>query len=106
MSEAKAAILARLRAGLGDPETRRAAVEQRLLAPTRGPAPAVGPDLATDFIARIEAAAATVARVRDGDAVVAEAAAYLERRELPPRLLLAGDSWLQGLDWPQALQIE
>ncbi|MEJ2478776.1 MAG: LUD domain-containing protein [Acidihalobacter sp.] len=106
MSEAKAAILARLRASLGDPDTRREGVEQRLGASGRGPAPAVGEDLTADFIARIEAASATVARVRDGDAVVAEVVAYLEQRELPPRLLLAGDPRLQGLAWPQTMQID
>ncbi|MEJ2630832.1 MAG: lactate utilization protein [Acidihalobacter sp.] len=106
MSEAKQAILARLRANLSDPETRRGAVEQRLDAHARGPAPAVDADAAADFIARLEAAAATVVRVHDGDAVVAEASAYLEQRELPPRLLLADDPWLQGVAWPQALQID
>lgn len=106
MSGTKESILARLRTSLGDPETRRDAVEQRLSAASRGPAPSVDEDLAAAFVARIEAAAATVARVRDGDAVVTEANAYLQRCGLPERLLLAGDPWLQGLAWPPALQID
>lgn len=106
MSDARAEIFARLRGSLGDPEARRGAVEQRLAATPRGPAPAVGEALTAEYVARVEAAAASVARVRDGDAVVAEAVAYLERRELPPRLLLAGDPWLEGLRWPDGLRID
>lgn len=106
MSESRAAILASLRASLGDPEARREAVAQHLAAPSRGPAPAVEADLAANFTARIEAAAASVARVRGSAEVVAEVAAYLELRELPPRLLVAGDPWLQDLTWPEGLRVE
>lgn len=106
MSDSRQTVLARLRTSLGDPLARRAAVEERLGAPSRGPAPAVGEDLVADFAARIEAAAASVARVGSIAAVVAEAVAYLEQRGLPPRLLLAGDPRLRELDWPQGLQID
>lgn len=106
MSESRAAILASLRASLGDPETRREAVEHHLAVPSRGPAPAVGADLAADFTARIEAAAASVARVRGGAEVMAEVVAYLELRELPPRLLVAGDPWLRDLAWPEGMRVE
>lgn len=106
MNASRDAVLARLRTSLGDPKLRSATVEERLAKPSRGPVPAVGEDLVGSFISRIEAAAASLVRIRVGSALVAEAIDYLTQRGLPPRLLLADDPWLRGLDWPQRLQVD
>ncbi|APZ42792.1 LutC/YkgG family protein [Acidihalobacter ferrooxydans] len=106
MTDARRAIIARLRASLGDADIRRPAVEQRLNTAPRGPTPAVGEDLVAAFTTRVEAAAASMVRIRDGAGVVAEVLDYLAQRELPQRLLLADDPWLRKLPWPTSLRVD
>ena len=71
------AILARVRAGIGQGDTaaRRAAAEARLSARPRGPQPTVAGDLAARFIDKATALASTVERV----AGLAEAPAAVAR---------------------------
>lgn len=106
MSGSKSEILARLRSSLGDPEPRRAAVEQRIAEHRSGPLPRRDAALLDYFVARAEGAAASVARLKGREAVVGETLSYLEQRDLPERLLLAGDDLLQDLHWPERLRVE
>lgn len=106
MSDARDAILGRLRAHLGDPEIRRDAVDRRLAAPPRGPAPAVAADLVAAFCTRVVASAATVETVNAPHALPEAVLRYCAGRGLPPRLWLAPEPWLQTLPWPPVARID
>lgn len=96
---ARAAILSRIRAGLGqgDPLGRRAAAESWLAARKRGPQPLLACDLVERFRAKAESLASTVAEVADAAAVPAAVAEFLRVAGLGTRAVAtpecAGYAW-------------
>lgn len=84
---ARAAILGRIRAGLGqgDSATRRAAAESWLAERRRGPQPALTGDLVERFRSKAESLASTVATVADATAVPAAVADFLQANGLCAR---------------------
>jgi L-lactate dehydrogenase complex protein LldG len=111
MSEARAAILARLREALdGDGqgiEARRRAAEARIAARAPGTIPARADlpleERITLFIAQAEAVQAVVRRVEDTDGVPPAIAELLRARNLPLQLVIADHPLLAGADWPGAM---
>ncbi len=102
-------ILARLRAanrGRADAGEGPKALRLRLAYPERGlvPARAVGghDELVSRFVDMALFAAATVSRVADGAAAVADIAAYLDGGGLGRRLTVAPDPALDKLPWDKA----
>ena len=81
----------------------RAAVEQRLASPPRGPTVARAqlpqPEKVALFCQWAEANNATVARVAAAE-VPREVAAYLARNNLPAEAAIAPSPLLEGYDWP------
>ena len=105
MSNAREQILARIRAangGSADAAVARARIEQH----ARQIEPAFDDDLAERFLAKLETAAATVARVDSADDIVAEVAAYLERLGLEPKLVASDEALLRPLGWPPEFVVE
>ncbi|MDJ0778847.1 MAG: lactate utilization protein C [Gammaproteobacteria bacterium] len=105
MSSAKEQVLARIRAangGAADPAIARARIE----AHARQIEPAFDDDLADRFLAKLEAAAATVARVSAEDRVVTEIEAYLERNGLDQKIVAGDEAVLRQLDWPPGFTVE
>lgn len=105
MSSAKEQILARIRAangGAADPAIARARIE----AHARQIEPAFDDDLADRFLAKLEAAAATVARVSAEDRVVAEIEAYLDRNGLDKKIVAGDEAVLRQLDWSPGFTVE
>lgn len=97
---ARAAIFDALKAaGAGDPE----AVAARFAQPPQGPIPARakvdGETAVADFMRRVEAAAATVERLPNREALPAAVAAQLKAVNAPARLRHADHPLLNGLDW-------
>ncbi|HEY6980080.1 MAG TPA: lactate utilization protein, partial [Reyranella sp.] len=80
----------------------RAAVDQRLAAPPRGPLVARAqlpqPEKVALFCQWAEANNATVARVAAGD-VASEVSAYLARNNLPAEAVMAPAAALDAYDW-------
>lgn len=105
MTEARTQILDGIRRSLRRGELggdARAAVEQRLAAPPRGPAVARAqlpqPEKVALFCQWAEANNATVARVAPAE-VPAEVTAYLARNNLPATAAMAPSPQLEGYDW-------
>lgn len=96
---ARAAILGRIRAGLGqgDSGTRRAAAESWLAERRCGPQSALAGDLVERFRSKAESLASTVAAVADAVAVPAAVAAFLQANGLGTRAVAtpecAGHAW-------------
>ncbi len=105
MSKAKEQILARIRAangGAADGASARARIEQH----ARQIEPAFDDDLAERFAAKIEGAAATVARVGRDAEIAAEIEAYLERHGLEKKLVASHDGGLPDIAWPADFSVE
>lgn len=104
MSEAREAVLARLRAGLARSAERRdaaaAALEARLRSPRPGPLPArasvAGEERIVLFVRMAEAVGAEVRRLAGPAAIRAELLDYLRRHNLPPRIVRAADPLLDA----------
>jgi hypothetical protein len=98
-------ILARARAaaaGAGDPE-RAARVAARIAAAPDGPVPrqaaSHGPQRLTQFMAKAEAAAASVGRVSSAAELPRAVAHELRRRNLPAAVRVGTEPTFAGLDW-------
>lgn len=112
-SDARTAILTRIRAALGRgalSAEAAAACQARLDAPVRGPIPARGQgspaDLRSRFIAMAQAAAASVAECRTEAEVPTEIARFLAAHNLPARLRRAPDARLAALPWSAVPALE
>lgn len=99
-------ILERLRRAAGaevDPG-RAAAVEARLAEHPAGPVPAQaathGPARLNQFMAKLEAAAATVRRLSAPAELPRALAHELRGRNLPAAVRVGSDPFFRGLDWP------
>ncbi len=106
MSGARAQILGRIRESLGRgalPADAARALVEGLESPTPNLVPArsrLAPALQVDlFVEMAEAADATVTRVSGPAAVAAAVAAYLQRENLPHRLVMAPDPALDRIGW-------
>lgn len=100
---ARERILQRVRAAAGTGDGREAAVEGWIAARGGGPAPVQGATQGavrlTQFMAKLEAVAATVGRV-SGLAELPRALAYeLRKRNLPAAIRTGDDPIFAGLDW-------
>ena len=73
---------------------------------TRQIEPVFDDDLAERFLAKIEAAAATVARVGQDAGIAAEIGAYLERHGLEKKLVASDDNGLRHIGWPADFSVE
>lgn len=108
MSESRKQIFDRLRQALGRPASSDGvptAVSQRLTVHPRGPLPAWSEDSVQRFIDKVETAAGSVRRIASASEIPAAAGEYLSRQGLPAALTIAGSPLLQGLDWPQEIDI-
>jgi len=118
MTGARDQILGSIRRALGREALTgepAAALRGRLAAPTRNPIPArtAGMDedaLVRHFVVKLGEAACTVDEVATMDDVPAKVAAFLQRENLPARLVqapaLAADPMAGGLDWGRTPTIE
>lgn len=102
---ARERILARVRAATGtagDPE-REARAAERTARPPAGPVPhqaaSHGPQRTTLFMAKVEAAAASVSRVSGMTELPKALAHELRRRNLPAVARVGTDPAFEGLDW-------
>ena len=102
MSEARAAILARVRQGLGerDLNARRAAAESWLAARQGGPQPVLDQDLVARFRSKAESLASTVSQVATTAEVPQAVAAYLAAQGIAPPYVAAPDCL--SCDWSAA----
>jgi len=97
--DARSAILGRLRrAGRGSAEPARESVG--------GPRPRLAQEPVDLFLKKAAQTAATVGVVASLDRIPEETLAYLSRCGLPPRLLVAPHPSLDGLDWPEPMEVE
>ncbi|WP_293721812.1 lactate utilization protein [Stappia sp.] len=113
MSDARTAILARMRASMGrkaDDAERRAAVAERLGASPRGLIPARGrldPKERLDLFCRMaEGVQASVARVSSASDIPHAVADYLKEKNLPARIRFGEDQLLAGLPWDRERHVE
>lgn len=105
MTAAREQILARIRAangGAADPGVAR----ERIGRHARQIEPAFDDDLASRFCRKLEAAAATVARLGSRAEVVAEVTAYLDTAGLEHSLVSSAEAMLQTLEWPASFEVE
>jgi L-lactate dehydrogenase complex protein LldG len=102
MSEARDAVLGRLRRSLGRTDEAERLVKPEGLIPTRADLDLAG--RIALFVAQAEAVQTTVRRVH-GQEVPAAIVEYLRARNLPMRLVMANDPLLEGADWPVLLEI-
>jgi L-lactate dehydrogenase complex protein LldG len=113
MSDARAAVLGRLRRSLGRPDNgsdaARQAVSERLANPGPGIIPARADlDLAGRialFTHQAEAVQTTVQSLHGYAQVPAAVVDYLRAKNLPMRLVMADDPLLDRADWPTMLEI-
>ena len=105
MSSSREQILARIRAANGGAAD-AAAVRARIERHERQIEPAFDDDLAERFLARLETAAATVARVSNADELAAEVESYLKRHGLERQLVVSGAEVLSTIDWPEGFTVE
>jgi L-lactate dehydrogenase complex protein LldG len=96
-------MLAAIRAGVSHSPTRDVAKPAPLV-PKRGQV--TGRALVELFRKQAESAAATVTEVASAADVPAAVAEYLRSRNLPPRLRLAPDPRIGGLDWKSQPMLE
>lgn len=94
MSGAREEILGRIRTAL------RASEDDAGLARPEAIRPQLRQDPVTNFLAKLNAAAASVTRVPGLPAVVEAVADYLQRHQLPTALVIANDPPLPELAWP------
>jgi L-lactate dehydrogenase complex protein LldG len=101
VSDARDAILGRVRAALGrnaaDPRA-AADAEAYIAAHRQGPRPRPAPDLVARFLQRASDMESTVEPLADRQAIPAAVARYIEQVQLPP--LLASQRSRQGVCWP------
>ena len=105
MSSSREQILARIRAangGAADAAVARARIERH----ERQIEPAFDDDLAERFLAKLQTAAATVARIADATEVAAEIDRYLEEHGLERQLVMGGDDILRRIEWPANFDVE
>jgi len=106
MSDARTAILAKMRSAMGrkaDDPARRAAVADRLQRAPRGLIPERGQLDATArvdlFQKMAESVHASVDRVASGEEVPTAVSAYLKSKNLPPEIRMGSDPRLAALPW-------
>lgn len=98
MSTSRDAILGCVREALREQDERPAH-------PGPAPQPALRAPALEQFIAKAEAAAATVQRLAIAAELPLAIDTYRQHHRLPPRLMAAPHPLLQGLSWPQGLQV-
>ena len=103
MSAAREAILARLRQAPG--RAAAAAIEQRLAAHARGPQPAWPGGNAERFLAKLEQAAGSLARVAAVAEIPRAVGDYLAAQQLAARLVAAPHPLLRGLAWAAGMEV-
>lgn len=104
----RAAILGRIRGSLGRgelPEARRAEVDSRLANPKRNLIPARAQmehdaqvELFLDYLGAASGTFTRVASEADAPKALSE---YLSSQNLPQRVAMAPDAWLEGLPWKE-----
>ncbi len=82
------------------------ALASRLQDPARHVQPSVDDDLVARFSACLEAAGATVGRVKSAAGVARAIADYLKRRQLPASLVASGEPGVAAIKWPRTLSVE
>jgi L-lactate dehydrogenase complex protein LldG len=102
VSEAREAVLGRLRRSLGRTDDAKRLVRPEGLIPARADLDLAG--RIALFVAQAEAVQTTVRRVR-GAQIPAAVVDYLRESNLPMRLVMAADPVLEGADWPAMLEI-
>ncbi|MDX9766324.1 MAG: LUD domain-containing protein [Ectothiorhodospiraceae bacterium] len=102
MSDARAAMLDRIRRASGRADHDDTEVRVRLARRPTGPKPALHDAPLDAFVARVEAAAATIARC-DGEGIGVAVADYLQRSQLAPELVSAPHPALADVAWPAGL---
>jgi L-lactate dehydrogenase complex protein LldG len=94
-----------LAGGPSEPQ-RRAAAAARIASPPKHPEPArvqkPAAELMAQFRGFLEGQGATVIDVADAAAVPEAIADYLRRTNLPSRLRMGADAWLEALPWSKA----
>ncbi len=105
MSTAKEKILSRIRAANGGP-AEAAVARERIKRHARQIEPAFDDDLAERFRGKLEAAAATVARIADDNEIADEIGNYLNRLGLERRLVSSDEEILRQIDWSEAYAVE
>jgi L-lactate dehydrogenase complex protein LldG len=106
MSEARTAILSAIRRSLGRedlPQNQVAELELGLREPKSRILPRVDGDVVEHFVQRAQTLAMTIARVDRRADVPAAAVDYLEARNLPRKLVVAGA--LKDLQWPSGIEV-
>lgn len=113
MSDARKAILAKMRASMGrggDDTARRAAVADRLQRSPRGLVPARGQldpagriDLFCEMAEKVQA---SIVRLADPADIPAAVSAYLKSKNLPARVRTGADARLAGLPWESQAHLE
>ena len=104
---ARAQILARIRNALGRDDTEapnRDELRDRTARHARHIEPVFAEPPEQRFRAKLETAAATVARVDDIGAVATEVERYLVEHELPLQLVTSGDPLIHEIEWPAAFE--
>lgn len=109
MSEAKNAILGRIRAGLGRKapyEESKRALDKKLAAPERSITPGrvrlAGPELVAEFIRMTTGEATTVFEAAGIKEVPHAVTSFLQAHELPHAVVLAQDRAIAEMPWDQA----
>lgn len=82
------------------------ALASRLQDTARHVQPSVDDDLVARFSACLEAAGATVGRVKSAAGVARAIADYLKRHQLPARLVASGEPCVAAIKWPRTLSVE
>ena len=110
MSDARARVLANIRAALNRsgplPESVARSFQGRLARPRANLKPAIGDDLVVHFIEKLEAVSGQVTRVAAKEAVAEVVAAHLARFDLGERIAVAPDPALEGIPWSNRLRVE
>jgi L-lactate dehydrogenase complex protein LldG len=109
MSEARTAILQRIRGALGRNalgENARRGLEARSAAHTVHIKPAIPADTVERFKFKLQAVAATLAEVASSAEAVDALRRYLDEHGLPHRAVAASDPYLRALPWPDDIALE
>lgn len=103
-------ILGSIRRSLGRegplPDDNQRALDHRLTHPEAHTRPACEDDRVQRFRLQLEAAGGSVQRVPDIEEVTTAVTEYLQRQQLPARLVAGSDTPLDRIEWPATLTVE
>lgn len=108
MSNARSIILERIRManqGRAIQASEDQALSQRLINISRGPLPQWTEDNEQRFISQLQKAGGTITKIYQNNEIVTEITAYLNQHNLPSSLVSATSTLLNGLAWPDNLEI-